>query len=139
MAGKVFSIIKKIRIQHCDPAGVVFTPQYFNLFIEVIEDWFSEGLNYSFSELITKDASGIPAMSIEAKFHNPSLLGDNLHFSIIVEKVRKTTVSLKITARSAELEKRCIMKFLYGFSNLNSKGLSPWPNQIRLKMEEYLP
>lgn len=137
MAGNLYSKIKKIRIQHCDPGGVVFTPQYFNLFVEVIEDWFSEGLEYSFSELIVKDSSGIPAMKIEAKFHNPSYLGDDLEFSLVVEKIRDTTVLLKMIALSSDSQKRCSMKFLYGFSKLNFKKLSPWPKHLRLKMEEY--
>ena len=38
-----FKSQKLIRFQHCDPAGIVFYPQYFVLFHELIEDWFNDG------------------------------------------------------------------------------------------------
>lgn len=137
MSAKVFEIEKKVRIQHCDPGGVVFTPQYFNLFLEVLEDWFSDALNYTFSEMLTEDSSGTPAMRIVARFHNPSKLGDKLQFTLFVERIRKTTALLNISA-TCESQKRCSMKFLYGFSQLGVLGLAPWPTELRKEMEQYL-
>jgi len=138
MSSKTFSTVKTVRIQHCDPAGVVFTPQYFNLFIEVLEDWFADALDYPFATMISKNYTGIPAMHIDAKFHSPSKLGDMLHFSLVVEKIRKSTVLLRITANSPESQKRCSMKMLYGFAEFKTTGLSAWPANLREKMEEYL-
>jgi 4-hydroxybenzoyl-CoA thioesterase len=41
---EVFVREKRVRFHHCDPAGIVFYPQYFVLFHELMEDWFREGL-----------------------------------------------------------------------------------------------
>ena len=41
---------KLIRFHHCDPAGIVFYPEYFVLFNELIEDWFNEGLGLDFAK-----------------------------------------------------------------------------------------
>ncbi|MEM7182961.1 MAG: acyl-CoA thioesterase [Spirochaetota bacterium] len=126
-----------MRIQHCDPGGVVFTPQYFNLFVEVLEDWYADALGYPFSEMLTQDSSGTPAMRIEARFRQPSKLGDILEFELYVEQIRRTTALLHISAQSNS-QKRCSMKFLYGFSQLGSPGLSPWPQSLLEKMKLYL-
>lgn len=44
-----FESTKLVRFQHCDPAGIVFYPQYFVLFHELIEDWFNEGLRVNYA------------------------------------------------------------------------------------------
>ncbi len=36
---------KRIRFHHCDLTGIVFFPQYFVPFNEVIEDWYTYGLD----------------------------------------------------------------------------------------------
>ena len=36
----IFSTPKKIRFHHCDPAGIVFYPQFFYLLHEAQEDFF---------------------------------------------------------------------------------------------------
>ena len=44
-----FETDKLIRFHHCDPAGIVFYPQYFVLFNELVEDWFNAGLKVDFA------------------------------------------------------------------------------------------
>ena len=39
---KVFEVPVLIRFAHCDPAGIVFHPQYFTIFNGVVEDFFRE-------------------------------------------------------------------------------------------------
>lgn len=136
MNQKTFKITKSIRMQHCDPGGIVFTPQYFNLFIEVIEDWFESELNYPFKQMITIDSSGIPLMKVNARFHNPSFLGDRLEFQLNVVKIRGTTVLLSISSY-VDKERRCSMEVLYGFRKKSSQGLAPWPDFLKRKMEEF--
>jgi acyl-CoA thioesterase FadM len=31
-----------IRFSHCDPAGIVYFPHYFDMFNGLIEDWYTE-------------------------------------------------------------------------------------------------
>ena len=35
---------RRIRFGQCDPAGIVFYPQYFVLFNALVEDWVSDAL-----------------------------------------------------------------------------------------------
>jgi hypothetical protein len=65
---QAFECDKLIRFHHCDPAGIVFYPQYFVLFNELVEDWFNQGLAIDFARLHVEDGIGIPMGSIECKF-----------------------------------------------------------------------
>ena len=51
---------KQIRFHHCDPAGIVFYPQYFVLMNELVEDWFDRRLGIPFSDLHRDDRLGVP-------------------------------------------------------------------------------
>ena len=42
--GAVFTATYAVRFSHCDPAAMLFYPQYFILLQGLIEDWFGKGL-----------------------------------------------------------------------------------------------
>jgi hypothetical protein len=42
-----------VRFSHCDPAGIVYFPHYFDMFNGLIEDWYTQELGYDYAELIT--------------------------------------------------------------------------------------
>ena len=135
----LFKKVKKIRIQHCDPGGIVFTPRYFDLVVEMMEDWFAEALGYPFAQMLGEDQAGTPAMRIDARFHRPSRLGDELEFQLGVRQLRRNTALLEITG-FCDGQKRLGVRLLYGYAELASikKGLSNWPADLHTKMQAYL-
>lgn len=132
-----FEISKIVRMQHCDPGGVVFTPQYFNLFVEVIEDWFREGVACSFASLVSEQRHGLPAMRISAKFFKPSILGDVLDFRLTVRRLRRNHMLVHLDAACAG-QRRVSADFLHGFAGLASMTLADWPDHLRKKLEDYV-
>lgn len=132
----VFTARKLIRMQHCDPGGVVFTPQYFYLFVEVLEDWFREGLGFGFPEMVGQKKQGLPAMRIVARFYKTSTLGDVLEFRLKVKRVRRNNVLVNLEAACAG-ERRCGADFLHGFADLETLSLADWPDGLREKLESF--
>ena len=53
---------KTLHFQHCDPAGIIFYPQYFVLFHEVLENWWTEGLGIPYGDYIRRQRLGVPAV-----------------------------------------------------------------------------
>ena len=43
----------RIRFAHCDPAGIVFFPQYLVMLNGHVEDWFTDGLGLSYADPAT--------------------------------------------------------------------------------------
>lgn len=89
---------KRIRFHHCDPAGIVFYPQYLVLCNEVVEDWFEDGLGVSFFRLHNELRRAVPMRRLEADFLAPSVHGEALDFSLTVEKVGASSLVLSIRA-----------------------------------------
>ena len=55
-----FTTQRKVRFQHCDPAGIVFYPRYFEMINSVVEDWFEEVLQHDFNKLHVESGTGVP-------------------------------------------------------------------------------
>ena len=97
-----FESEKLVRFQHCDPAGIVFYPQYFVLFHELIEDWFNDGLDVNYADLIAVQRLGVPTVRIECDFVAPSTIGDTLQLRLAVRRVGTTSIALSLMAFSGD-------------------------------------
>jgi 2-aminobenzoate-CoA ligase len=92
---------KMIRFHHCDPAGIVFYPNYLILMNEVLQDWFQNALRIDYSALFLKRRIGIPTVRLECDFLEPSRLGDTLHFSVNLHRVGTTSFELRFVCVGA--------------------------------------
>jgi 4-hydroxybenzoyl-CoA thioesterase len=90
-----------VRFAHCDPAGIVFFPQYFVLLNGFIEDWFNQGLGIAYAELIVGRRVGLPTVSLQCDFVAPSRMGENIEFGLRVERVGGSSIALHIGVRGA--------------------------------------
>ncbi len=55
-----FQMPVRIRFSHCDPAGIVFFPQYLVMTNALVEDWFNEGLQIDYAQMIAQRRIGLP-------------------------------------------------------------------------------
>ncbi len=94
----LFSTERKILFQHCDPAGMVFYPRYFELINSVVEQWFEDAIGLSFADLHLERGVAIPTASISIDFRAPSQLGDSAIFSIDVTRFGTTSMHLALRA-----------------------------------------
>ena len=94
-----FRTRKQIRFHHCDPAGIVFYPQYFVLMNELVEDWFNRGLGVDFARFHTDARLGIPMAHLECDFLSPSTVGETLDWTLCVEKIGGSSLTLAVEAK----------------------------------------
>lgn len=87
-----------IRFAHCDPAGIVFYPQYFVLANGLVEDWFSQGLGVNYADMISERKVGLPIVSLKCEFAAPSRMGEAVSFRLSTSRVGKRSISLDIEA-----------------------------------------
>ena len=71
-----FERVYAIRFSHCDPAGIVFYPQYLVLFNHLVEDWFTEGLGVDYARMLGARRIGLPIVRLECDFRAISRMGD---------------------------------------------------------------
>jgi 4-hydroxybenzoyl-CoA thioesterase len=87
-----FVSTRQIRFGHCDPAAIVFYPQYVLLFHEVQEDFFQYGLGINYHSMITGSCS-VPIVKLDAVFHRPSRMGDVVDFVVSIEAIGSSSIT----------------------------------------------
>jgi 4-hydroxybenzoyl-CoA thioesterase len=85
-----------VRFGHCDPAGIVFYPQYFVMCNELVEDWFDRGLGLPYAPFILQRRLGLPTVRLECDFTAVSRFGDTLVQTLRVHRVGRTSLDLGI-------------------------------------------
>ena len=85
-----------IRFSHCDPAGIVYFPHYFDMFNGLVEDWYTEQLGVNYANLILGDQHGFPYVHIETDFKLPSRMGERLDLTLLLTRVGRSSISVVI-------------------------------------------
>ena len=91
---------QKVMFQHCDPAGIVFYPRYFEMLNSCVETWFDTALSYSFATMHLKEKVGVPTVSLHSEFVAPSFLEDELEFALSVSEIGTKSITLNIEVNS---------------------------------------
>jgi 4-hydroxybenzoyl-CoA thioesterase len=84
----------KIHFSECDPAGIVFYPQYFVLFNDLIESWIDELLPEGYHGLIGARRVGMPTVHLEVDFKAISKMGEAVRLSLDVERLGQKSLTL---------------------------------------------
>ena len=132
-----FETDKLIRFHHCDPAGIVFYPQYFVLFNELVEDWFNEGLGVDFARFHVEDRLGVPMAHIECDFLSPSKIGEVLRFRLAVKKIGTSSLTLEVDARARD-EVRVRATLVVVLASLDAHRPVPFPPEFRRKLARFV-
>lgn len=118
----------QVEFNHCDPAGIVFYPRYFEMVNSVIENFFADRLGRTFAQITLRDKGGVPTVRINADFRSPSHLGDILAFTLKVEHIGRTSAELLLTASVDALVKIDVHLTLVW---ITPEGRAvPWPEDL---------
>lgn len=128
---------KLIRFHHCDPAGIVFYPQYFILFHELLEDWFNRGLGLNYADLISKERRGLPTAHIDCDFRIPSKIGDTVQMQLAVKRVGNTSITLAVSVRRGT-EVRVTANQVLVLISLEDGAVLPIPPPLRERFERFI-
>ena len=135
--GKVFRVAYPIRFSHCDPAGQVYFPRFFDLLHDAIEDWFNDGLQERFADLLMKQQLGTPTVGTQCDFVSPARFGDTLAIELTILRLGNSSIELGF---DASIDGRACLKCRHTicmFSKESSKAV-PIPEALRSRMQEYV-
>ena len=128
---------RPVRFSHCDPAGIVFYPRYFEIAHEVLEDWFRDGLGVPFCTLIGERREGFPIVRLECDFHAASRLGDELDVALGVARIGGSSLHLHY-ALSCRGERRLDLRTVVVHTDLATGRAVPIGADLRARFEAHL-
>lgn len=125
---------RTVEFAHCDPAGIVFYPRYFEMINSVIEEFFATHVNYPFATMVMDDRNGMPTVQISVTFLAPSRLGDALEFMLNFTNVGTSSATLEIIC-AFQGQTRFNAKQVLVRTDLATGKSEPWPDAVRQKLE----
>ncbi len=90
-----FSATRTVRFADCDPAGIVFFPQYLGMLNTLVEQWFDEGLQIPYAQVIGARRTGLPTVRLEVDFTAISRHGELLDQRLVVERLGRSSLQLR--------------------------------------------
>ena len=92
----------RIRFAECDPAGIVFYPQYFVMFNNLLEAWFDRLIPEGFAGYIGKHRFGLPTVRLEADFRAVSRMGDDVELTLEVQRLGGKSMTLSLACKGSD-------------------------------------
>jgi len=134
----VFRTPISIRFAHCDPAGIVFYPRYFELINGVVEDWCAQGLGMSFHEMHMVQGIGLPTVHIETDFVKTSVMGDELIAELRVIKLGRASATVELRMLGQEQDLRLTARLVLVMAQVQERKAIALPAALREQMQKYL-
>ena len=131
--GKIFSFPQKVMFKHCDPAGIVFFPRYFEMMNDCIEVFFDQVVGVPFETLHV--SHGVPTAEIQTRFCAPSRHGETLELRLKTTQLGRTSWSYEMTGLCG-VEERFTTKATLVHINVEGQPCR-WPDALRDKLSEY--
>ena len=127
-----YTKIIPIEFNHCDPAGIVFYPRYFEMINSVVENFFADVVGRSFAQMHSGgNHNGVPTVRIEAHFAAPSRLGEKVEFALNVVRVGTSSLAMTIAAtHQSEHRLRADLTVVW----VDQGQSAPWPADLRANL-----
>jgi len=125
----------QIEFNHCDPAGIVFYPRYFEMINSVCENFFMDVADFPFHRMVAQ-RQGVPTARIETNFHTPSRLGEILDFRLKIARLGTSSITFDITAWG-DTGNRLTCALTLVWVSPEARPL-PWPDDTRANLQAFM-
>lgn len=130
----LFTERQTVRFQHCDPAGIVFYPRYYEMLNLTVERLFESAIGWSWNQLHKELHVTVPTVRIETDFFEASYMEDRLDFELRLDRLGRSSLSFNILCKCGDEERLKALITLVCI-DLTRKKAVPWPDPIRARVE----
>jgi 4-hydroxybenzoyl-CoA thioesterase len=125
-----------VRFAHCDPAGIVFFPQYLVMINNLVEDWVGDALGVPYAELLGQRRTGMPTASLQCDFTAISRMGDTVQLGLSLQRLGGKSITLQLGCRCGD-EQRFRMQQVLVFTSLDTHRAIDIPADLRAAMQAF--
>ncbi len=130
----MYQRIIPVEFNHCDPAGIVFYPRYFEMTNSVVENFFGDVAGRSYAAMMAA-GQGVPTAKLEVNFLLPSRLGDRLDWRLTVERLGGSSIRFQIQAQCGGEHRLTADLVLVWVDGGRPK---PWPAPLRAAITTFM-
>ncbi len=130
----VFTYPQPVLFHHCDPAGIVFYPRYFEMANAAMEGFFAARLGTPFNVLHGAMGHAVPTVALSVTFSAPSRHGDQLTLSIRPLACGRSSMNVE-TRATCGAETRFEMQSTLVFTARDGGRAVAWTDLLRHALE----
>ena len=133
---KRFRQSQEITFRQCDPAGIVFYHQYFEMMNDAIERFFRDIVDWPYRQMHGTDRRGVPAVSANMEFMMPARLGDRLDWQLSVDRLGRSSATFRL---QAYLDETAVVSGCATIvhTDLDRMKSLPWTAEVRSVLLDY--
>ncbi len=135
--GRRFTTERKIRFSHCDPAGIVYFVNFFDMVNGAVEDWFGEAIGLTFNEMHIQRRVGFPIVNTGCEFFRPCHLGDRLVLELTIARLGRSSIEFSVVGRVGG-EEKFRARHKVALMSLDTLRALPIPDDLREKMQPFV-
>jgi len=128
---------RRIRFSHCDPAGIVYFVNFFDMISGCVEDWFRDAVGLPFNEMHLVRRLGFPIVNTGCEFFRPCHLGDTLVLELTIGRLGRSSIEFHVRGRVGD-EEKLRARHKVALMNLDTQRAMPIPADLRARMEPYV-
>lgn len=135
---ETFTIRRQVEFNHCDPAGIVFYPRYFEMISALIERFFADEIGAGWARMSQLPGTmGTPLGDIHVSFRAPSRLEDWLDLSLVITRLGNASATFELACRCGD-ELRFTGQATVVYASVDEGRTAPWPDEMRAGMSRFL-
>lgn len=131
-----YTTTRTLRFGDCDPSGIAYFPAYFHHLVGVVEE-FCGAIGSPWPDLISRQRIGTPTVRLDATFGAAGFHGDTLDWSLRVEHVGRSSLTLAHTVRRGDTELWRAAQIVVATS-LDTHQSIPWPDALRAALTRFV-
>src|SRR5258707_1379431 len=117
----------QVLFRHCDPAGIVFYPRYFEMVNDLVEEWFDRGMGLPFHTLHVQRQVGTPTVSVQCDFTAPSRWHDTLRQVLEVRRIGGASFQFDVRFEGPDGQRRLSARMTIVTMDLRNRCGRRWP------------
>lgn len=127
-----------VRFADYDPAGIVFYPRLLEMFNNLVEDWCSTGLKFSFDDIVIQRGWGLPTVRLEADFVAPCRMGEVLTAKLFVRKLGRSSLHADIVLCGPDQKDRVRGKVVLVLTDRREHRAIAFPDALRNRILSFV-
>lgn len=129
----IWSTMRRVEYRHCDPAGIVYYPRYFEMLHSVVEEFFRDHLGYAYGDMHRKAGRDVTQTRIKVDFIAAGSFEDELEFALEISGMTASDMALEIIcAKSGQPRFKASATLVH--TDMTTRAPCPWPSEISARL-----
>lgn len=131
------TLARSVRFGDCDPAGIVFTPNYSRFVFDACEVWLRRVIKVDIADQLRDDEVGTPVRAISVQLLYPLKPADDFTMRVWVKEIGRASFTLLVIGENGR-GRRCFVGEMTCVSTIRLKReVIDLPDHYRRAMEDY--